>query len=148
MKIVTVIQIFTLVFLPPAGCAIAQGQSDWLTMVGMPGEASMNIIEVQPASLVTSANQPSLNIRVNRAKLTISSEDIPFRSYTATVLIDCYDKTARFISAAFYMMPIWEGKPHKVVSWSAAEMRPMLFQNFEPNPREKIIRAACLNVVR
>ena len=117
-------------------------------MVGMPGEANTNIIEVQPASLVTTANQPSLNIRVNRINPSISSEGIPFRSYIATVLIDCTEKTARFTSAAFYMMPLWEGKAHKVVFWSAAEIRPVLLRNFEPNPREKIIRAACPSVAR
>ena len=141
-KFVTV-QIFSLGFLSLAGSAIAQNSSDWLTMVGMPGDASHITIEVQPTSHVVIANRASLNVRVNRSNFNTSSEGIPFRSYTATILIDCLEKTARFTSVAFYMMPIWEGKRHKIVSWSEAEVRPVLFRNFVPNPREKIIRAAC-----
>lgn len=72
-----------------------------------------------------------------------SSDGIPFRSYSATVLVDCSAKSARFVNATFYMMPLWEGKPHTTLTYSAAEVRPMLFRSIEPNPAARIIRAAC-----
>lgn len=131
------------VLLVMAAALPAQANSNWLTMVGNPVDPDTSTIEVYvPASFVLN-NQLSMNVRVNRAKQNVSSDGIPFRSYTATILVDCVGKSMRFTAAAFYLTPLWEGNPHKVVSWSVQEVRPVLFRNFEPNPKDKIFQAAC-----
>lgn len=124
-------------------CLTAHGQANWLTFVGYPGDAQSDLLEADPLSRTVTANGPTLNIRVSRAMLRTSTEGVPFRSYTATVLVDCAAKTARFVTASFYMMPLWEGKSHKTLVYSATEIRPMLLRYFDPNPLPRIVAATC-----
>lgn len=123
--------------------ASAHKQTNWLTITGTPDQPQTDLIEVDPESRSSSKDFPALNIRVSRALLRTSSDGVPFRSYTATVMVDCNAKTARFVSATFYMMPLWQGNPHKTWLYSSTEIRPMLFRSIEPNPTLRIIRAAC-----
>lgn len=124
-------------------CVTAVAQSAWFTIVGDPGDIQTDLVEVDPQSRSLNAGNAILNIRVSRAILRTSSDGVPFRSYTATVLVDCSAKSARFVNATFYMMPLWEGRPHTSLTYSATEVRPVLFRSIEPNPAAKIIRAAC-----
>jgi hypothetical protein len=39
-------------------------------------------------------------------------------------------------------VPLWQGQPHKVTDY-ANDRRPMRFLDVEPNPTNRIIRAAC-----
>lgn len=123
----------------------ASGQAGWLTFVGNPGDARGDLLEVDSQSRKASAKGSTLDIRVSRVSLRTSTEGVPFRSYTATVLVDCAEKTARFLTASFYMMPLWEGKPHKTLIYSPSEVRPLLFRFFEPNPLPRIFKATCPN---
>ena len=128
-------------------CSCSVGaQSSWFTMSGEPGDPLSDIVQVDPQSRTFTAGSATLDLRVSRAALRSSSDGIPFRSYTATVLVDCTVKTARFVMAAFYMMSLWEGRPHKLLTYFPSEVRPMLFSSIEPNPTAKIIRAACPSV--
>lgn len=124
-------------------CLPVFAQAAWLTMAGHPGDASKDLLEVEPQSRTTTPGGPTLNIRVSRSALLSSTEGIPFRSYTATILVDCSAKKARFVTSSFYMMPLWEGKPHTTLVYSISEIRPVLFRFFEPNPLAKIVRATC-----
>lgn len=123
--------------------ASAQMQASWLTFVGHPGDAQSDVLEADPLSRSVTSDGPTLDIRVSRAMLHTSTEGIPFRSYTATVLVDCAAKAARFVTASFYLMPLWEGKPHKTLAYTPAEIRPSLFRFFDPNPLPRIVVATC-----
>ena len=124
-------------------CPTAQGQSSWLAFAVHSADTQSDVLEADPLSRSVTPNGPMLNIRVNRAMLRTSTDGIPFRSYTATVLVDCAAKTARFVTASFYMMPFWEGKPHKTLDYSPTEVRPLLFRLFDPNPLPRIVAATC-----
>jgi len=41
-----------------------------------------------------------------------------------------------------YPVPLWQGRPHKITDY-ANDRRPMRFLDVEPNPTNRIIRAAC-----
>ena len=124
-------------------CLAATAQSGWFTIVGNPGDSQSELVEVDPQSRSVNGGGATLNIRVSRSAMRVSSDGVPFRSFAATVLVDCAAKTARYINASFYMMPLWEGRPHSSLTYSASEIRPMLFRSIEPNPSARIIRAAC-----
>lgn len=125
--------------------AQAQSQGSWLTFVGNPGDAQADLLEVDATSRAVTPAGPTLDIRVSRPMLRTSTEGIPFRSYTGTVLVDCVAKTARFVVASFYMMPLWEGKSHKTLIYQSSEIRPVQFRFFDPNPLPRIVRASCTN---
>ena len=131
-----------------ATCTWSIAQPGWLTLVGNPGEPQNDLVQVNPVSRSGSADTPTLNLRINRANLRTSWDNVPYRSYTATVEIDCIEKTARYTEISFYMMPLWEGKPHKTTSFSWNEMRPLRFRDIEPNPTSRLIRAACPTPLR
>ena len=120
-------------------------QTTWLTVAGNPGDASTDLLEVDPKSRVQILDEATLNIRVSRNKLLSSSDGIPFRSYTATIRVNCLEKTARFATAAFHMMPFWEGTPHRVLVFTSTEIRPVIFRFFEPNPTARVVKAACIS---
>lgn len=129
-------------------CASAHGQDSWLTLVGYPNDSQSDVIEADPLSRSITPNGPTLEIRVSRAMLRTSTEGIPFRSYTATVLVDCAAKTARFVAASFYLMPLWEGKSHRTLVYAPTEIRPLLFRFFDPNPLLRIVAATCTQAPR
>ena len=41
--------------------------------------------------------------------------------------------------------PLWAGEPHNVTDY-ASNPRPVLFRDMEPNPTDRIVRAACRTV--
>jgi len=68
---------------------------------------------------------------------------VPYRSYYATVLFNCTDGKAHYLSLTFYNQPLWKGPPHQTSTYSRDNPRPMLFLDVEPNPTQRIIKAAC-----
>lgn len=122
----------------------AQAQSDWLTVTGLQDDAAVDIVQVQLAPRSGVSDLQTINLRVNRAATRTSTDGVVFRSFAATAVIDCAAKKGRFTSSAFYAQPLWQGQPHKMFTFSAADVRPMLFRSIDPNPTERIIRAACM----
>jgi hypothetical protein len=131
--------LFLSLFLATTGSALAQNQ--WFTVTGHPEVTDKDTVQVDPISV--SAHHKSLNIRVSRDAMRTSWDGVPYRSYTATVLIDCNLKSGRYLSLHFYMQPVWMGESHKSVVYPDAVIRPMRFLDMAPNPTERIIRAAC-----
>ncbi|KWT65651.1 hypothetical protein APY03_7428 [Variovorax sp. WDL1] len=83
-----------------------------------------------------------MNLRVSRSRDRANWEGVPYRSYDARVAFDCRAKKAEYRFARFFMAPLWRGEPHKTTDYSN-NPRPMLFIDMEPNPIDRIIRAAC-----
>ena len=125
------------------GSVCLSAQPVWLTIVGSADEAKNDVVQVDPASRSGNAGFPTLSVRVSRATLRSSWDDVPYRSYVSTVVIDCDEKTGRYTEINFYMMPLWQGKPHKSTTFAPSETRAMRFRDIEPNPTARIVRAAC-----
>jgi hypothetical protein len=123
--------------------ASAWGQSQWFTIEGDVRQPAADIIQVDIRSLSHDGDGRSMALRVSRATRRSSWDGVPYRSYTAEVVFDCAEKTARYKSLAFYMLPLWEGPVHKTSSYTASEVRPMRFVDSTPNPTGRIINAAC-----
>ena len=84
-----------------------------------------------------------MKVRVSRSAQRVSRDGVAFRSFEAEVVFDCARDGARFISADFYSLPPWQGESHKSLVYPNGSVRPMDFRGIEPNPRSRIIRAAC-----
>ncbi|MGB4115999.1 MAG: hypothetical protein WBK51_05590 [Polaromonas sp.] len=115
----------------------------WFTIIGDSKLPDVDIVEVDTQNMNLSGSEKTLHIRVNRSNLRTSWDGVSYRSYTAMVLVNCSAKTARYQSLVFYMQPIWSDASHKTSVYSDSVVRPMLFRSMEPNPTERIIRAAC-----
>ena len=129
-------------------CALAVAQNSWLTLVGDPADSQADTVQVDVQSRLANTTQPTLNVRVSRSSLRSGWDNVPYRSYTSTLVVDCVEKTARYLDATFYMMPLWQGKPHTTSNFSPLETRPMAFPDVAPNPAASIIKAACITTAR
>ena len=121
----------------------AYAQTPWLTIMGDPGDPSVNTIQVDPVPLSVSDGQRTMRIRVSRSAERVNWDGIPYRSYESTVLFDCLSNTGRYLEIRFYMQPGWMGEIHKAVTYPSTMPRWMLFREVEPNPYQRIINAAC-----
>lgn len=122
----------------------ALAQSEWLTVSAADeSSADTDVVQVDADSGATKRGVRTMDIRVSRSKPRSSWDGVGYRSYTATVAIDCATKTGRYVSLDFYRLPLWKGASHKTSTYLSAEVRAMQFLDMSPNPTERIIRAAC-----
>ena len=124
------------------GAQAAWTGSEWFTISGDPARPELDTVQVNPAALERSEGARTLHIRVNRARLRTNWDGVPYRSYTAQVRIRCDERRGEYLSVRLYTQPLWTGEAQEA---SYAEPRPpMLFRDAQPNPVERIIRAACV----
>lgn len=123
-------------------------QNSWLTLLGDPFDPQTDVVQVDPQSRPPSLAQPTLNVRVSWSTLRTSWDNVPYRSYMSTVVVDCSEKTARYAEITFYMMPLWQGKPHKTSIFAATQPRPLLLRDMQISPAVSVIKAACMSASR
>ena len=124
----------------------APGAVEWLTVEGdsiEPFNALQNVVQADPASISDASGVRTMQIRVSRSDKRVSWDDVPYRSFTAQVEFDCEKKTARYISLTYFMEPAWRGISHETSVYPREKHRPMAFRSMEPNPTQRIVRAAC-----
>ncbi|MEB0057155.1 surface-adhesin E family protein [Variovorax sp. LG9.2] len=121
-------------------------QIEWFTVAGNPGDPASNTVQVDPVAIgVEGDNRAAskrMNVRVNRSAERVNWDNIPYRSYESQVVFDCQARRAAYVQARYYAQPLWQGEPHTVADYGG-NPRPMLFRDMEPNPVNRIVRAAC-----
>ena len=120
----------------------ARAAPTWLTVIGDPTQPAVDTVEVDASSAVTFGKARLVGIRVNRAKDRMALDKQPFRSYESLVVIDCDKRTARHNSQTLFPEPLWKGVP-RAHTYDEKDIREMAFRGVEPNPKERIIKAAC-----
>ncbi|RYX94362.1 MAG: hypothetical protein EOO28_15000 [Comamonadaceae bacterium] len=122
-------------------CAFASDHT-WFTIVGDSLRQDVDTIQVDVNPVAIKNNMRLLNVRLSRAKGRVSGDGISFRSFDSLTEFDCDKKTARYTRTRFYAEPLWKA-PTRVMDYPSNDVRPMAFREIEPNPNERIIRAAC-----
>lgn len=130
-----------LVLLAMFGCQ-AWAQSGWLTITGNPKDANVDTVQVDPVAAQVDGRQKTMHVRVSRATERRNWDRQPYRSYQSRVVFDCQVRKASYVQATFFPMPLWQGSPSSTNDYSARP-QPMLFRDVEPNPTQRLIRAAC-----
>ena len=119
---------------------------EWLTMSGdgeRPYKTAQDLIQVSPETIQGTAEIRTMQIRVNRSAQRNNWDGLPYRSYVGTVEFDCAKKTARYVVMNYYMTPIWEGPVYQTVTYPVSQPRLMAFRDVVPNPKDRIVKAAC-----
>ncbi|CDS49499.1 hypothetical protein [Polaromonas sp. CG9_12] len=111
--------------------------------MGDAADESVNTIEVDPTPVSITAETRIMRVRVSRSQDRVNWDGVPYRSLVADVLFDCPRSSARYLSIDYYRLPAWKGEPYLRRVYSQMEPRMMLFRDVEPNPHQRIIRAAC-----
>ena len=111
--------------------------------MGDPADELVNTIEVAPTPVSVSSDQRVMRVRVSRSADRTSADGVAYRSYLSEVLIDCTQGTARHLKVDFYRLAAWKGTSHVQAAYAEGQPMPMQFQEVEPSPERRIIRAAC-----
>lgn len=119
-----------------------QAQSPWFTVTGNPADPAVDTVEVDPVAVRADGALKTMNVRVSRAAERRNWDGLPYRSYESRVVFDCRARKASYVEATFYPVPLWRGSPKATVDYGA-NPQPMLFRDVEPNPTQRLIRAAC-----
>jgi hypothetical protein len=133
-------------FLAWAACAVfsvAQAAATpWLTVAGDPADPLADTIQVNPLFVRKDGPQRVMEVRVSRSMERTSTDGIRFRSFHGLVAFDCEARVARFLSSQFYKAPLWR-EPGNRLEYPESAGRPVEFRGFDPNPRDKVVQAAC-----
>ncbi|MDM0043388.1 hypothetical protein QTH91_02740 [Variovorax dokdonensis] len=114
----------------------------WFTVAGDAFKPQAETVQVDLSAIQLDGDSKTLNLRVNRANERQNWEGEPYRSYLAQVRVDCRANRAHYLQVDFYRRPLWEGEVQTRRDYRA-KPPPMEFKGMEPNPTERIIRAAC-----
>ncbi len=125
-----------------AGGSIEGGEGAWFTITGDARQPQAETLQVDPVALKTEGDFKTMKVRVNRAQQRRNWDEVPYRSYEARVLFNCRTLRAFYLEASFFEQPMWQGNPHQVADYMH-DPKPVLFKGMEPNPTERVIRAAC-----
>jgi hypothetical protein len=125
------------------GVGSLHARTGWFNVMGDPQDTTVNTIEVDPIPVAVNGDLKTMKIRVSRSVQRTSWDGVPYRSYTSTVVFDCANKSARYVSLDFYMEPAWKGASHKTSTYTGDVKRPMEFRDVTPNPTQRLVRAAC-----
>jgi hypothetical protein len=121
----------------------AFAQTQWLTVTGDAIDPTVDTVQVDPATFNRAGALRTVRVRVSRITERKSWDGASYRSYNSEVLIDCGARAGRYLSIEFFAQPLWQGETHGKTQYSKREIRPMLFRDMDPNPTQRLIRAAC-----
>lgn len=127
-----------------AAPAVALSAPAWLTVTGDQTDASLDTIQVDPASISAGDDTKTMRVRVSRAAPRVSWDKVSYRSYEAQVMFDCAKRSARYVSIAFYRQALWQGEAYARSDYTTGPVRQMLFLDVTPNPSARIVWAACM----
>ena len=131
-----------LVCMASVGMCAAHAASAWLTVMGDSAVPTVDTVEVDAGSAVSFGSARLVGVRVNRAADRMARDKQPFRSYESLVIIDCEKRTARHSSQTLFSEALWKGAVRSY-TYEEKDVRDMAFAGMEPNPKDRIIKAAC-----
>lgn len=125
-----------------AARAAQAAEHNWFTITGDALKPHAETVQVDPVALRSEGDTRTMLVRVSRSQERRNWDDVPYRSYESSVAINCRTRKAFYQQATFYQQPLWQGDPHLAADYQQ-NPQPMLFKGMNPNPTERIIRAAC-----
>ncbi|WP_156472887.1 hypothetical protein [Pseudorhodoferax sp. Leaf265] len=123
-------------------CVAEAATTPWLTVVGDPADPLADTIQVNPLFVRKDGPRRVMEVRVSRSQERTSTDGIRFRAFHGLVAFDCEARVARFLSSQFYNAPLWRD-PGARLDYPESAWRSVEFRGFEPNPRDRVVQAAC-----
>ncbi len=124
-------------------CAVASTDVVLFTILGNPADPNADTILIDPTPVEVKGPFRWMTLHMNRARQRVSTDGISFRSFTSIVEFNCDKGTARFAKTQFYNDPLWTS-PGQSFNYPPTMVRPMAFRDVNPNPVERVIKAACV----
>ncbi|QHI97222.1 hypothetical protein GT347_04050 [Xylophilus rhododendri] len=113
---------------------------NWFAIAGDRGDPHADATELDTASIGRRSDRQRLLFRVTLAKPRQDADGESFQSYLSTVLVECSSGSIFHEEQLRYRDAQWSGPVRREVFPPA---KPMAFGGLVPDPRERILAAAC-----
>lgn len=121
-------------------CAFAQDEPLWFTLMGSLADDTTDTVQINMAKMEARGSNNVMQLRVNLAHQRTMDSGEKYQSYLSKILIECSADSVVHLEQTRFELRRWEG--HSTFQ-KFPEVRPMAFGGLEPNPRARVLRAAC-----
>ena len=108
--------------------------------MGSLGDNTADTVQINMAKMEARGNDDVMQLRVNLAQQRTMDGGEKYQSYQSKILIECSADSVVHLEQLRFELPRWEG--HSTFQ-RFPEVRPMAFGGLEPNPKARVLRAAC-----
>ena len=127
-------------FLAFTGAAVFAEEPVWFTVMGNASDPSVDSVELNVARLPPRGEISTMDLRVTLAVQRTMPDGEKYTSYHSQIAIDCDQEAVVHVEQVRYEGPQWTGAP---TAQHFHEMRPMAFGGLAPNPKDRVLKAAC-----
>jgi hypothetical protein len=120
--------------------ASAQDDERWFTVLGNLADSETDTVQLNMAKVETRGKNDVMQLRVTLAKQRTMATGERFQSYRSQILIECAKESIVHLNQTRFELGRWGG-PSEYQRFN--EVRPMAFGGLEPNPKARVLRAAC-----
>ncbi len=114
--------------------------AEWFTVMGNLADAATDTVQVDLENLRPRGEIRFMDMRVNLAETRKSANGETIGSYVSKIAIDCDRDAIVHVEQTRFDGSYWRGTPS---FQRFLENRPMAFGGLLPNPKARILRAAC-----
>lgn len=139
--------LLALAWFTPVASTWATTEPMWLSIVGEAQNATADTVEVDASSAVAFESMRLIKLRVNRAKPRPGFDGLPYQSYYSTAIVDCTALKAWHRTISLFERPLWRGQM-RIREYTETDGHGVTFSEMEPNPRDRLIKAACAITLR
>lgn len=112
----------------------------WFAIIGNFLEEDADTVELNLADVQPRGHNKTMNLRVNLAQQRTMGSGEKYTSYKSVIAIDCANGSVFHIQQTRYVGPRWTGNE---TAQYFGRSRPMAFAGLTPNPKPKVLKAAC-----
>lgn len=114
--------------------------AEWFTVMGDLADAGTDTVQVDLENLPPRGAIRYMDMRVNLAETRTIDSGEKVGSYVSRISIDCDQDAIEHVEQTRFEGNYWRGRSS---FQRFSENRPMAFRGLLPNPKARILRAAC-----
>ncbi|QHJ00998.1 hypothetical protein GT347_25205 [Xylophilus rhododendri] len=120
-------------------CGLAQAV-EWFTLIGDKNDPAVDTAQLDSSTLVRKGDRLMLRFRVNLAQARKLDGGEVYQSYVSHITVDCASQSVFHDSQERFPEPFWQGESR---TETFVQPKPMAFGGLSPDPKRRILNAAC-----
>lgn len=113
---------------------------EWFTLIGDKSDPAVDTAQLDISTVVRKNANLMLRFRVNLAMPRKIGATEVYQSYVSHITVECPTQSVFHEDQVRYRDPLWQGPTH---SEQFIQPKPMAFGGLYPDPKPKILAAAC-----
>ncbi|MCZ2496608.1 hypothetical protein GN316_07550 [Xylophilus sp. Kf1] len=130
-----------------ASCLLASNvwAVEWFTVIGIKNDPNVDTAQLDVSTITRRGPATVLRFRVNLAEPRKLPSGETYQSYVSFISIDCNSMSVFHEEQTRYGQPYWAGS---TAYEKFAQPKPMAFGGLAPDPKPRILNAACRSQFR